>query len=160
MCDDSSLQVPYCIITVIGLVQIKTLLRHTLTLALVLLFLLQLIVECLELAILGVSASAEHGIDVLAEGDLRAEPVHLVVVRVGLHADRGQPFLVVFAVRGELVEVGSLLHHAHSALVLGKIALTDRVPLHFVNAVDRLDLDRQLQALVHVHFVSVALWCR
>lgn len=75
-----------------------------------------------------------------------------------MHAD-GREALLVFAVRRELVEVGRLLHETHAALVFSKIALADRVSLHLVNAVDRLNLHWQLQTLVHDHLVRVALRC-
>lgn len=44
------------------------------------LLLLQLVVECLELGTLVGRAGGKDSVDILAEGDLRAETIHLVVV--------------------------------------------------------------------------------
>lgn len=66
---------------------------------------------------------------------------------------------MLFATRGELIEVGGLLEHAVLGLVVGlSVVLTNRVALHLVDTPsDRLDLRRQLDTLVNHHFVSIAL---
>ena len=86
---------------------------------LLLLLLLELVVQGLELAVVGATCRAtEHGIDVLSEGNFRAEAVHLVVVRASLHANRVHAAI-------SIVEVRRLLYHAHAALILRTIALTN-----------------------------------
>ena len=66
---------------------------------------------------------------------------------------------MLFATRGELIEVRGLLEHAVLGLVVGlSVVLTNRVALHLVDTPsDRLDLRRQLDTLVNHHFVSIAL---
>lgn len=59
------------------LTRLRVLTHH---LVVLLLFLLQFIVQRLELAILRACATAEHRVDVLTEGDLRTEAIHLVIV--------------------------------------------------------------------------------
>ena len=90
-----------------------------------LLLLLQLIVEGLELAVLVGRTPAENRVDVLAERDLRAEAIHLVIVGARLHSYGGKALLVIFAVRGELIKVWRLLHHANAPFVLSEITLPD-----------------------------------
>ena len=66
------------------LLAVLALLAHHLVM--LLLFLLQFVVEGLELRGLVRRARREDRVDVLPEGDLGTEPVHLVVVRVARHA--------------------------------------------------------------------------
>ena len=101
---------------------------------LLLLFLLQLIVEGLELAIVGATSwPTKHSIDVLAKRYLWAETVHLVVVGVRLHTNSIHATV-------SIVEVGCLLYHAHATLIFSTIALPNRITLHLVNAIYRLNL--------------------
>ena len=79
--------------------------------------LLQLVVEGLELGVLVRGPSREDSVDVLAEGDLWTETVHLVVVRVAGHAKIGNAstILLLRLLTGwELVEVWCLLNHAQT----------------------------------------------
>lgn len=66
------------------LLAVLALLAHHLLMLLLLLF--QLVVESVELGALIRRACGEDRVDILAEGDLRAETVHLVVVGVARHA--------------------------------------------------------------------------
>ena len=78
-----------------------------------LLFLLEFVIECVELRTLGAVRRGEDCVYVLSERDLRAEAVHLVVVAAASRSNIlcGSTFLL-FAARWELVKVWSLLNHA------------------------------------------------
>jgi hypothetical protein len=120
-----------------------------------LLLLLELVVESMELGGL-TTTRGEHRVDVLAEGDLWAEPVHLVVKATSCWHPHRSRFLLLLAARWELVEVWRLLNHA--LIISLNIVLADRVSLELVeSAGDRFDLDRQFEYWVGHHFVAVAL---
>ena len=125
-------------------------------LVVLLLLLLELVVECMELGGL-TTARGEHRVDVLAEGDLWAEPVHLVVKATPCWHPHPTSVLLLLAACWELVEVGCLLDHSHLAINLN-VVLADRISLELVEAAgNRLDLDGQFKRWVDHHFVAVAL---
>lgn len=94
-----------------------------------LLFLLQLVVEGLELATLIALSACKHRIDILAKRDFWTESVHLlVIVRVARHAKVLNRAFGLLAAGREFVEVGGILTAGRS------IAFSDRIPLHLVNA--------------------------
>lgn len=79
----------------------------------VLLFLLEFVIECVELRTLGAVRRGKDCVNVLSERDLGAKAVHLVVVAVASRSNIlcSSTFLL-FASRWELVKVWSLLNHA------------------------------------------------
>ena len=79
-----------------------------------LLLLLQFVVEGLELGALIRRVRRKYGVDVLTKRDLRAETIHLIIIRASRHAVARHPLaairlLLLFTSSWELVEVRSLL---------------------------------------------------
>ena len=153
------------------LLTVLAVLLHHLVVVLLLL-LLQLVVESLELGTLIRGIWREDSVDILTERDLRAESVHLVVVRATrhskvCHASILYLLLLLLASVRELIKVGRLLHQVHHA-ILGStdnhtwiVAVTDRISLNFIDTASYgFNLNLVFNTLVHYHFVTVTLGCR
>ena len=74
-----------------------------------LLLLLQFVVESLELGALIRRVGRKYGVDILTKRDLRAETIHLIIIRASSHAVAAIRLLLLFTSSWELVEVRSLL---------------------------------------------------